>query len=100
MPTYMYQIIRKDGSEGEILEFTHRMSDPTLREHPDTGEKMVRVFQVPNVADSSSSHERIQKERTSDANCERMGFTKYVRNGKGNYERRAGSFGPDRLGGE
>lgn len=97
MPTYTYQVIKKDGSEGEIFEVVHRMSDPTLTEHPETGEKVVRVFMAPHVADSNSSHERIQKQRLDDKNLERLGFTKFQRNGKGHYERTAGSFGPETL---
>ncbi len=41
-------------------------------------------------------HERKQKEQTSDKNLDRLGFTKYVRNGKGHYEKRTGA-GPERL---
>jgi predicted nucleic acid-binding Zn ribbon protein len=97
MPEYTYQVIHKDGSEGEMFEVIHRMSDPALTEHPETGEKVVRVFSPPNVADSTSNHERVQKQRLSDKNLDRLGFTKYQRNGKGHYERTAGNFGPETL---
>ena len=94
MPTYTYQIIQDDGTPAGYFEAAHRMSDPPLTEHPETGEKLVRVFVPVHVA--GNSHERIQKQRTSDANLDRLGFTKYVRNGKGNYEKHVGK-GPDNL---
>ncbi len=94
MPFYDYQIIHEDGTEGEVVELMHKMSDPTLTEHPETGEKLVRVFQAPHLA--GSSHERIQKQNTTDEKLNKIGFTKYVRNGKGHYEKRAGQ-GPDNI---
>lgn len=94
MPVYTYQVIHDDGSEGEIFEYKHGMNEEPLTEHPETGEKVVRVFRAPHVA--GSSHERLQKQAMSDKNLERLGFTKYVRQGKGNYEKRTGT-GPDRL---
>lgn len=95
MPTYTYQVINEDGSEGDVFEYTQSMNEPVLTEHPETGEKVVRVFQAPNIA--GWGHERIGKQMTSDKNVERLGFTKYVRNGKGHYERHAGSGGPSEL---
>lgn len=95
MPTYTYQVIHDDGSEGDVFEWVHRMSDPALTEHPETGEKVVRVFQAPHVA--GYGNERLGKQLTSDKNLERLGFTKYVRNGKGHYERHVGNAGPDTL---
>ncbi len=95
MPIYTYQVIHEDGSEGEPFEYVHRMSDPPLTEHPETGEKVVRVFQAPHIA--GWGNERVNKEMTSDKNVERLGFTKYVRQGKGHYERRAGSAGPETI---
>ena len=94
MPVYQYQVIHDDGSEGEIFEFVHGMSEPALTEHPETGERVVRVFQAPHIA--GQGHERVQKQNMSDKNLERLGFTKYVRNGKGNYEKHVGT-GPDRI---
>jgi hypothetical protein len=94
MPTYTYQIIHDDGTEGEIFEIVHRMSDPPLEVHPETGEKVVRVFQAPHVA--GWANERMGKQLTSDKNLDRLGFTKYVRNGHGQYEKRTGK-GPDNI---
>ena len=95
MPIYTYQIIHDDGSEGDTFEYTHGMNDPALTEHPETGEKVVRVFQAPHVA--GSGNERLQKQQMSDKNLERLGFTKYQRSGKGHYERRTGQGGPPQI---
>lgn len=94
MPSYSYQVINENGTEGEIFEVVHRMSDPPLTEHPETGEKVVRVFQLPNLGGANS--EQAQKSRVSDQNLDRLGFTKYVRNGKGHYEKHVGK-GPDSI---
>jgi hypothetical protein len=42
-------------------------------------------------------HESHSKNRLSDKNLERQGFTKYKRNGKGHYERTAGKQGPETI---
>jgi len=94
MPTYTYQVIHEDGSEGEVFTAMHGMSEPPLAEHPETGEKVVRIFDAPHIA--GSGHERVQKQNMSDKNLDRLGFTKYVRNGKGHYEKRVGK-GPTEL---
>lgn len=94
MPTYTYQVIHEDGTEGEIFEATHRMSDPPLAEHPETGERVVRVFVAPNLGGTNS--EQSEKARVSDKNLDRLGFTKYVRNGKGHYDKHVGT-GPDHI---
>lgn len=94
MPVYTYQIIHDDGSEGETFDYVQSMSEPPLTEHPETGENVVRVFQSPHIG--GSSNERIQKQNASDKNLERLGFTKYVRNGKGHYEKHVGT-GPESL---
>lgn len=95
MPVYTYQVIHDDDTEGGTFEAVHGMNDPPLEVHPETGEKVVRVFSAPHLA--GWAHERKAKELVSDKNLERHGFTKYVRSGKGQYERRAGSGGPDHI---
>ncbi len=95
MPIYTYQIIHDDGSEGEMVELVHGMNDPPLTVHPQTGQKIQRVFAAPHIA--GWSHERKAKEITSDENVAKHGFTKYVRSGKGHYEKRAGDKGPSSL---
>lgn len=95
MPVYTYQIVKKDGSEGETFDVIHKMSDPPLETHPDTGEPVKRVFKPVHIAGLTNSLH--SKTRLSDKNLAKHGFTKYQRNGKGHYERTVGSAGPERL---
>ncbi|MFA7692006.1 MAG: FmdB family transcriptional regulator [Candidatus Hydrogenedentes bacterium] len=94
MPVYTYQIINEDGSDGECFEVIHGMNDPPLTVHPETGRPVKRVFTAPHIAGWGNS--RQAKEMLSDANVEKHGFTKYVRSGKGQYEKRAGK-GPGTI---
>lgn len=95
MPIYTYQVIHEDGSEGETFDVVRSMSEPPLERHPETGERVQRVYQPVHIA--GTGHERQVKQMTSDKNLEKTGFTKYVRNGKGHYERHAGSAGPETI---
>ncbi len=94
MPIYSYQIINDDGSDGEVVELMHGMNEPPLTLHPQTGQTLRRVYTAPHIA--GWSNERQAKHLTSDANLERHGFTKYVRNGKGHYEKHTGQ-GPSAI---
>lgn len=94
MPTYVYQVINADGSEGEQFEVVQKMSDPPLARHPETGAAVRRVIQPPNIAGNWS--DAATKSKLSDKNLDRLGFTKYQRAGDGKYEKRAGS-GPDTI---
>lgn len=95
MPIYTYQIVHDDGTDGPVFECVHAMSDPPLTRHPDTGQQCKRVYQPIHIAGTHG--ERRVKQLTSDKNLARNGFTKYQKNGKGNYERVVGSAGPERL---
>ena len=95
MPIYTYQIIHDDGTEGETFDVLRSMSDPPLKKHPETGEKVKRIFQPVHIA--GMGNERHSKATLSDSNIEKHGFTKYVRSGKGQYERTAGKGGPSQL---
>lgn len=95
MPLYTYEIVNDDGSIGETFEVLRKMSDPPLERHPETGQKVRRVFQPVHIAGDSSGHH--DKTRLSDSNLERLGFTAYRKNGKGHYERTAGKEGPSQL---
>ncbi|MFP4501635.1 MAG: FmdB family zinc ribbon protein [Candidatus Hydrogenedentota bacterium] len=95
MPIYTYQIIHDDGAEGDTFEVIRSMSDPPLTHHPQTGERVVRVFSAPNLGGRWS--EGATKNNLSDSNLERLGFTKYQRSGKGQYERTAGKKGPGAI---
>lgn len=94
MPLYTYQLLNPDGSGGELVTLEHGMNEPPFTEHPETGQPVQRVFAAPHVAGWGS--ERKSKELVSDENVGRLGFTKYVRNGKGHYEKRTGR-GPNQL---
>ena len=94
MPTYVYQIVTDDGTEGDTFEVFQKMSDPPLTEHPDTGEPVQRVPVAPNIAGNWS--DSATKSKLSDKNLDRLGFTKYQNAGGGHFEKRAGD-GPDTI---
>jgi predicted nucleic acid-binding Zn ribbon protein len=94
MPTYVYQVITDDGSEGETFEVVQRMTDQPLTNHPETGQPVKRVVQPPNIAGKWS--ESGTKQMLSDKNLDRIGFTKYQKTGDGTYEKRAGA-GPQSI---
>ena len=89
MPTYVYQVINADGSEGETFEVVQKMADPPLTKHPETGKPVRRVIQAPMIAGEHS-----EKQKLSNKNLDRLGFTKYERAGDGKYEKKAGK-GPN-----
>ncbi len=92
MPTYIYQVVTDDGTEGEIFEVVQPMSEPPLKKHPETGAPVVRFPALPNIAGKWSDMKT--KSSLSNKNLDRLGFTKYERAGDGKYERKAGG-GPD-----
>jgi predicted nucleic acid-binding Zn ribbon protein len=97
MPTYVYQVILEDpeeGEEGQIFEWTQKMSDPPLTQHPTTRQPVRRIIQAPHLVTQHSSAS--DKRKTSDSTLERNGFTKYVKTGDGTYEKTLGS-GPKSL---
>jgi hypothetical protein len=89
MPTYVYQVINPDGSEGETFEIVQKMSDAALTKHPQTGKPVRRIIQPPMIAGQHSD-----KQKLSNKNLDRLGFTKYERAGDGKYEKKAGK-GPN-----
>lgn len=94
MPTYVYQVINDDGSEGEIFEVTQSMSEDALTEHPETGQPVKRVLQPPLIGGKHSSAR--EKNLMSDNKLGSMGFTKYVKTGDGSYEKTTGD-GPKSI---
>ena len=92
VPTYTYQIITADDSEGEIFEVVQPMSEKPLKKHPETGEPVTRIPALPNIAGKWSDMK--SKSTLSNKNLDRLGFTKYERAGDGNYEKKAGG-GPN-----
>jgi hypothetical protein len=94
MPTYVYQVIEADGSDGEVFEVEQKMSDPPLAAHPESGLPVRRLIQPPNLPGKWT--DRATKNTLSDKNLDRLGFTKYQRAGDGTFEKRAGS-GPKTI---
>jgi predicted nucleic acid-binding Zn ribbon protein len=97
MPTYVYEILKKDGSPtGRTFEHVQSMKDPPLAKHPQTGEPVRRAITAPNIGGGGLGG---GKSSLSNKNLDRLGFTKYERKGKGYYEKTAGK-GPRTIGGE
>ena len=92
MPTYVYQVITEDGSDGEIFEVVQKMSEEPLTKHPETGEAVRRIPQAPHIAGDYS--DSATKQKLSNKNLDRLGFTKYERAGDGRFEKKAGK-GPN-----
>ncbi|MEO1130536.1 MAG: FmdB family transcriptional regulator [Planctomycetota bacterium] len=91
MPTYVYEVITDDDSQGEIFEVVQSMKDAPLDAHPETGEPVRRIIQPPMIGGTHS--EASEKNKLSDNNLDRLGFTKYVKSDNG-YDKVAGA-GPD-----
>jgi len=92
MPTYVYEVIDKDGEPGERFELVQKMTDPPLTVHPETGQRVRRVFLPARIAGQMSPM-RTDRALADDKKLERMGFTKYVKTEHG-YEKTLGS-GPE-----
>jgi len=95
MPTYVYEVIKPDGKAGERFEVIQRMSEPTLTEHPETGEPVRKVITAAHFAGKWSDSEA-KRTLNDDKRLGELGFTKYVKSSKGTYEKRAGD-GPDLI---
>ncbi len=94
MPTYVYQEILDDGSDGDVFEIVQRMSDDALTTHPVTGRKVKRVLQPPGIPFKSGGPGK--KVSLDDGNLARLGFTKYQKASDGKYEKTVGK-GPDLI---
>ena len=94
MPLYEYVILNDDGSEGETFEVLQRISDPPLKKHPQTNQKVRRIMSAPSVKKQYSGG-KITGD-TSNKNLERLGFTKYQKSKAGTYEKVWGT-GPDLI---
>lgn len=96
MPTYVYEILDGKGRPtGRTFEITQSIKDAALTKHPETGEAVRRAIVTPMLGLGMST----AKDRLSNKNLERLGFTKYERKGKGYMERTAGKQGPRSIGG-
>lgn len=95
MPIYVYQVVREDGQPGERFELRQSIHDAALTHHPETGEPVKRVIQPAFVA-GSHSQMQISNNLKDNKKLEQMGFTKYVKQGDGTYEKTCGK-GPDLI---
>ena len=75
------------------FELLQKVSDPPLKEHPETGQPVRRVIQPPFIGGTWSEH-AMHKSTSDDKKLGELGFTKYVKAGDGMYEKRAGK-GPN-----
>ena len=72
MPIYTYRTIKADGSEGDIFEVEQPVGSPSLKVHPQTGEKIERIYDVPNL---TSQYTPGKEKSLSDlARVKRAGF--------------------------
>ena len=94
MPLYEYVILNEDASEGSTFEVLQRISDPPLKRHPQTGQKVRRIMSAPSVKKQYSGGPI--RGDTSNKNLERLGFTKYQKSKTGTYEKVVGT-GPDLI---
>ena len=94
MPTYEYAIIKPDGTLGEPFEVFQPMSAPHLKKRPETGEPVKRLVSAPGLALNHS--DASDKSKLSDANLDRLGFTKYQRSGDNTWDKTAGK-GPGSI---
>ena len=89
MPTYLYQEILPNGEDGDCFEIIQRMSDPSLKNHPTSGNPVKKIFHKPNLPTQYSA--KATKNKLSDANVEKLGFTRYERDSMtGRYHKTAG----------
>ena len=97
MPTYVYEILDKRGKPtGATFEHVQSIKDAALIRHPETGQSVRRAIVMPTLGLGMSK----AKNRLSNKNLERLGFTKYERKGKGYMEKTAGKHGPKGLAAE
>jgi predicted nucleic acid-binding Zn ribbon protein len=94
VPTYLYAVVKPDGSDGAMFEVVQRMREAALTTHPETGEPVRRVPTPPNIGGGWS--DAGTKSKLGDKNLSRLGFTKYVNAGGGKFEKAAGS-GPGQI---
>ena len=89
MPVYAYREILPDGSDGDTFECIQSMSEASLKKHPKTGNPVCKIFHAPNV--SSKYTQGSTKNRLSDQNIEKHGFTRYEKDKiTGRYHKTAG----------
>lgn len=89
MPTYLYQEIYPDGSEGDCFEYVQSMSEPPLEKHPITRRPVRKVYAAPNLPKKYT--EGATKSKLTNENVEKHGFTRYEKDKlTGMYHKTAG----------
>jgi predicted nucleic acid-binding Zn ribbon protein len=88
VPIYSFEVLDEQGEVADVIEVTQGMSEPLPTSDPASGRPLRRVFQAPNVATRYTTS--IQKNKMSDKNLDRLGFTKYKKEGGGIYRKTAG----------
>lgn len=95
MPTYVYEVVGREGDASACFEVEQRMSDPPLSVHPETGEPVRRVIQPPHIGgrwtELTASGREAKQKRMAD-----LGFTKYAKTESGRYEKVSGP-GPKEI---
>ena len=93
MPLYEYVTLNPDGSEGETFEVLQKISEPPLKKHPQTGQKVLRILSAFSAKKPRGGPIRGD---TSNKNLEKLGFTKYQKTKTGKYEKILGD-GPELI---
>jgi putative FmdB family regulatory protein len=92
MPVYVYENLKS----GEQFECVQSMKDDPLTVHPENGEPVRRVIQLPNLGLKHTAGK--EKKLLSNDHVAKSGFTKYEKDKvTGQYNRVAGKKGPATL---
>jgi predicted nucleic acid-binding Zn ribbon protein len=91
MPTYTYQVITDDGSEGEIFEVHQSMRDDALTHHPTTGAPVHRIIVSPPALGGAWKE---GGNVLSQQNLENHGFSRFERTGDDSWAQTAGKGKP------
>jgi len=94
VPVYLYEVIT-DSNDGERFEVSQKMGEPALTQHPESGAPVRRLITPPNIA-SQYTERTAAKNVSDDGRLEKLGFTKYVKSGDGQYQKTLGD-GPDTI---
>lgn len=96
MPTYVYQVINPDGTEGACFEVVQSIHEANLTMHPETGEPVRKVFLPPHVGIKHT--EGKTKALLSNENIAKSGLAKYEKDRlTGAYNKVVGTTGPDKI---
>lgn len=94
MPIYEYKHTNgfSEPCSEERIELIQKMSEDSLKECPYCFRPIARMISIP------AKHRQSDADKFSDSNLASKGFTKYVKNSDGNYDKVAGtSEAPDSL---